>query len=181
MKSEYVPGATFPDFTLPDHTGTVRRLSELQGNDPMVLLLSRGRHCPREQQHHRAMTLFYEWCAVAFTQLVTISHNDLQELNAFRNGAGARWIFMSDTERVVQRTLDIPEYTDTFNKPMVPHTVVLAPKLVIEKIYVGYWFWGRPSPYDLWNDLREMSKRIRLDFDPNLPAARAAWEAAQAR
>ena len=32
----------------------------------------------------------------------------------------------------------------------VPHTLVLAPGLVIDKVYVGYWFWGRPSPYQLW-------------------------------
>ena len=31
MRSDIVPGATFPDYALPDHTGTVRTLSELQG------------------------------------------------------------------------------------------------------------------------------------------------------
>lgn len=29
MRSDIVPGGTFPDYELPDHTGTVRKLSEL--------------------------------------------------------------------------------------------------------------------------------------------------------
>ena len=33
---------------------------------------------------------------------------------------------------------------------MIPHTLVLKPGLVIHSIYNGYWFWGRPSFYDLW-------------------------------
>jgi peroxiredoxin len=42
MRPDMQPGATFPDYELPDHTGRKCRLSELQRNDPMVLLLSRG-------------------------------------------------------------------------------------------------------------------------------------------
>ena len=42
MRSDIVPGRTFPDYELPDHTNTVRKLSELQGRDPLVLMLSRG-------------------------------------------------------------------------------------------------------------------------------------------
>lgn len=176
MKPEYRPGARFPDFELPDHNGTLQRLSALQGSDPMVLHLSRGRHCPREQQQHREMVRFYEWCGVAFTGLVTIAANDVHDLHSFRIAVGAQWPFLSDADRLVQRTLDIKEYTDPVHDPLVPHTIILAPGLVIDKIYVGYWFWGRPSIYDLWADLRDLSKRIRADFDPTLPEVRAAWE-----
>ena len=42
MRSDVVRGNVFPDYALPDHTNTVRKLSDLQGRDPMVLLLSRG-------------------------------------------------------------------------------------------------------------------------------------------
>ena len=62
----------------------------------------------------------------------------------------------------------------------VPHTLVLAPGLKIDKVYVGYWFWGRPTPYQLWEDLQDLLRRIRSDFDPTTAEARAAWEAAQA-
>ena len=39
MRADIVVGAKFPDYELTDHTRTRRRLSELQGNDPMILLL----------------------------------------------------------------------------------------------------------------------------------------------
>jgi peroxiredoxin len=145
----------------------------------MIVLISRGRHCPREAQHMRSLAPFYDWCGVAFTGMVTIAANDLHDLHSFKISTGAHWTFLSDEDRVVQRALDIQEYTDPAHDPLVPHTIVLAPGLVIEKVYVGYWFWGRPSPYDLWADLREMTKRIRGDYDPTIPEVRKAWQTAQ--
>ena len=44
MRSDIVPGAVFPDYPLPDLTGVIRTLSELQGRDPMILTLARGRY-----------------------------------------------------------------------------------------------------------------------------------------
>ena len=35
-----------------------------------------------------------------------------------------------------------------------------------ERVYVGYWFWGRPSPYKLWDDLESVFRRLKPDFDP---------------
>ena len=58
-----------------------------------------------------------------------------------------------------QEDLEIQEYTDPDNDPMIPHTIVLRPGLVVHKIYNGYWFWGRPSFAELWQDLREVSRR----------------------
>ena len=60
-----------------------------------------------------------------------------------------------------------------------PHTLVLAPGLVIDKVYCGYWFWGRPSVDQLWVDLQDLIRRTKADFDPTTPKARAAWRAAQ--
>ena len=42
MRADIVEGATFPDYELLDQGGTARRLSTLQGRDPMVVLLTRG-------------------------------------------------------------------------------------------------------------------------------------------
>src|SRR4051794_16225917 len=39
VRADIVPGAVFPDYELPDHANTRRRLSELQGEDPMILTL----------------------------------------------------------------------------------------------------------------------------------------------
>ena len=59
MPNKLVPGAVLPDYQLPDHTGTVRRLSELQGDDPMILTLARGHYCPKEHQQHLELAAFY--------------------------------------------------------------------------------------------------------------------------
>jgi hypothetical protein len=42
MRSDIVPGGAFPDYELSDHTAKRRKLSDLQGQGPMVLVLSRG-------------------------------------------------------------------------------------------------------------------------------------------
>ena len=173
-------GATLPDFELPDEDGVLHRLSELQGDDAMVLCLGRGEHCPRERQHQRELLRFYEWCSVAFTQLVTVLPNDLHDVYKLKLSTGAHWTFLADADFEVQRTLDVREYTDPIHSANVPHTLLLAPGLVVDKVYVGYWFWGRPSPYRLWDDLGDLFGRIKPDFDPTTAAAKQAWEEALA-
>jgi hypothetical protein len=42
MRGDIEVGAHLPDYELPDQDGVVRRLSDLQGSNPMVLHLSRG-------------------------------------------------------------------------------------------------------------------------------------------
>lgn len=46
-------------------------------------------------------------------------------------------------------------------------------------MYVGYWFWGRPSNHQLWVDLQELTKQSKQDYDPTLPEVRAAFERSQ--
>jgi peroxiredoxin len=168
-------GDTLPDFELPDENGNMHRLSDLQGDNVMVVLLGRGEHCPRERQHQREMLKFYEWCSVAFTELVTILPNDLHDVFKLKISTGAHWTWLADSELEVQRALDIREYTDPIHDANVPHVLVLSPGLKIESVYVGYWFWGRPSPNRLWEDLEGLFKRIKSDFDPTTEAAKTAW------
>jgi len=47
MRSDVVPGGVFPDYELPDHTDKLRKLSELQGDDPLILTLARGPLLPK--------------------------------------------------------------------------------------------------------------------------------------
>jgi peroxiredoxin len=178
MLKDLGPGDVFPDIALPDESGRVHRLSTLQGGDPMVLMLGRGEHCPRERQHQREMLRFHEWSSVAFTQMVTVLPNDLHDVYKLKISTGAHWTFLADSNLELQTTLDIREYTDPHHPATVPHTLVLAPGLVIDKVYVGYWFWGRPSPYQLWADLGDLLARIKPDFDPLTGEARAAYAAA---
>jgi peroxiredoxin len=178
MSRNLEPGTTIPDFELPDDSGVMHRLSELQGDNVLVLHLSRGEHCPRERMHHHEFLKFYEWAALAFTELVSILPNTLHETYRLKLSTGARWTFLADEQLEVQRHFDIHEYTDTHHdNAAVPHTLILSPGLVIEKVYVGYWFWGRPSNHQLWQDLGEIFARTKPDFDPTTAEARAAWEA----
>ena len=179
MRPDITSGGVFPDYALPDHTGTVHTLSELQGRDPLVLTLARGHYCPKEHQQHLELAAFQSKIAVAYTRIVTIATDDGHELQEFRASVGAQWTFLSDPGRIVQKDLDIQQYTDPKNDPMIPHTLVLKPGLVIHTIYNGYWFWGRPSVYDLWRDLRMVTAEIRPDWDLSRPGLRDAWAAGE--
>ena len=89
MREDIKPGVKLPDFNLTDHTGMNRSLSELQGVDPMVLILSRGHFCPKDHQQHLELANFYPRFAVSSTQLVTITTDPLYQLREFRDSVGA--------------------------------------------------------------------------------------------
>ena len=65
MRSDIRPGGTFPDYALPDRTNTVRKLSELQCDDPLVLTLARGNYCPKDHRQHLELTAKYSKVTVA--------------------------------------------------------------------------------------------------------------------
>jgi peroxiredoxin len=176
MRPDIVPGATLPDFELPDETGAPRKLSEIQGEDPMILTLARGHYCPKEHQQHLELAASQPKIAVAYTRLATITTDEHHTMQEFRASVGAQWPFLSDPGRIVQKDLQIQEYTDPENDPMVPHTFVLKPGLVVHTVYDGYWFWGRPSVAELWRDLRSASAEIRPDWDLDAPGLREAWD-----
>jgi len=87
-----------------------------------------------------------------------------------------RKVTSSDAGRIVQKDLDIAEYTDPLHNPMIPHVIVLEPGLVIYRIYNGYWFLGRPTLEDLRQDLRAVTKKCRPDWDITTPELKAAWQ-----
>ena len=134
MRSDIVPGAIFPDYELSDHIAKHRKLSELQGPHPMVLVLSRGGFCPKDRRQAEGLVELHRELEVAYCRLVTISTDNITETSEYRTGVGAHWPFLSDTRRVVQKDLDIAEYTDPGNNPMIPHVIVLEPGLVVYKI-----------------------------------------------
>jgi len=175
MRADIVPGALFPDYELTDHRGGRRRLSELQGDDPLVLVLARGGFCPKDRRQHEGLLQLHREMQVGYCRLVTICTDNLLEINEFRSAVGAHWPFLSDTQRKLQKDLDIAEYTDPTHDPMVPHTLVLEPALRIYKVYNGYWFFGRPTVEELRLDLRAVLQRCRPDWDISSEAQRTAW------
>jgi peroxiredoxin len=175
MRPDIVPGAVFPDYELSDHRGKHRKLSELQGGDPLVLVLSRGGFCPKERRQHEGLLQLHREMQVGYCRLVTISTDNLLQTNEFRNGVGAHWTFLSDPARKLQKDLDIAEYTDPDHNPMIPYTLVLEPGLRVYKIYNGYWFFGRPTVEELRLDLRAVLQRCRPDWDITGAEHRTAW------
>ena len=176
MRSDIGPGAIFPDYELSDHTATRRKLSELQGPDPMILVLSRGGFCPKDRRQHEGLVQLHREMEVGYCRMLTISTDNITETNEFRKGLDAHWPFLSDSARTIQKDLDIAEYTDPVHNPMIPHTIVLEPGLVVYKVYMGYWFFGRPTVEELRQDLRAVIRKCRPDWDITTPEFKAAWK-----
>ena len=115
MRSDITQGAVFPDYELSDHTGKHRTLSELQEQDPMVVVLGRGGFCPKDRRQAEGLLELHREMEVGYCRLVTISTDNITETNEYRSGVGA---------------LDIAEYTDPAHNPMIPHVIVLESGLV---------------------------------------------------
>jgi peroxiredoxin len=69
MRNDIVPGARFPDYELTDHTATRRKLSELQGTDPMIVVLSRGGFCPKDRRQAEGLALVQIRCQFGYIGL----------------------------------------------------------------------------------------------------------------
>jgi hypothetical protein len=113
---------------------------------------------------------------VGYARIVTISVDDQLTLREWRSALGVSWPFLSDHDRTVQRDLDIQEYTDPHHDPMIPHTLTLEPGLIVHRIYLGYWYWGRPTPEEVRQDFRAITRKIRPDWDLSTPGLREEWE-----
>ena len=100
MRSDIVPGAIFPDYELSDHTAKHRKLSELQGQHPMVLVLGRGGYCPKDRRQAEGLVQLHRELEVGYCRLVTITTDNITETNEYRSGVSAHWPFLSDVRRM---------------------------------------------------------------------------------
>lgn len=176
MRDDLIPGARFPDFVLPDHTKAKRHLSDIQGDQLMIVFLTRGFFCPKDRSQMHELVRFHPQLVVGYTQVVTITTDDWHITNNYRQQTHAPWPFLYDEDRVVQQNLDIKEYTDTTHDVMIPHTIVLGRGLEVFRIYNGYYYWGRPSTAELHADLRELARQTYPDWDITRPEMRQKWE-----
>jgi peroxiredoxin len=160
-----VPGQAFPDLRLPDHNGGLRLLSEVAGGDPLALFFSRGWWCPKEQRFMRGLVKLQDEFEVAYARMAVVSVDPPEVQAAFRAGLGARFLFLSDAERGWLDRLGLRESTDTVHDPYRPAAFTLFPDLRIYRVYNGYWFWGRPTPEELRQDMRAITREIRSDWE----------------
>lgn len=177
MKEEFSEGGKFPDLTLPDHTKTPRRLSALQGDDPMLLVLIRGFFCPKDREQLKELTAFHSQLVVGTCRLAVVTTDDWHTTNNLRQQLGAHYPFLYDEDKLVRDRLDICEYTDTEHQPMIPHTFLLGPGLSVHRVWNGYYYWGRPSTSELHAELRKLTRAIRPDWDLSNPERVRGWKA----
>lgn len=166
MRADLVPGGSFPDLALPDHAGNERRLSELAREDPVILQFYRGWWCPKEQAFFKTLVQLQDGAEVAYTRLVSVSVDAPEVEAGFRAGLGARWTFLSDTDRRYLDELELRETTDSVHDPYTPTVFTLYPDLRIRGAWNGYWYWGRPTAEELVRDLREITREVRRDWEP---------------
>jgi peroxiredoxin len=165
VRDDLRPGGTFPDLSLVDHAGNLRRLGDLVGGDPTFVHFYRGWWCPKEQQFLRGLVRLQDEAEIAYTRLVSISVDEPTVASAFRAGLGARWTFLCDPERRYLDELRLRETPDTKYEPYYPAGFLLRPELGIHAVWNGYWFWGRPTLEELRLGFREVTRSIRPDWE----------------
>jgi len=90
---------------------------------------------------------------------------------AFRTGLGATFPFLSDKDKTAIEQLDIVNISKGHdNVPgrgaiAIPYSFSLMPDFTVHNIYNGYWFFGRPAVEDIRQDLRQILKKCRPDYD----------------
>jgi len=114
----------------------------------------------------RRLTEYEKELAVSYCKIVAISVDPPEQNAALRAGLGATFPILSDSNHQCQEILGLHDPTAPEKRPELPADFVLYPDLTIYKIYNGYWYVGRAAPEDLRQDFRELSRRIRKDWDP---------------
>ena len=66
---------------------------------------------------------------MAYCRLVTMSSDNIVETNEYRSGVDAHWPFLSDARRVIQKDLDIAEYTDPLPRGSIVYALSYAVRL----------------------------------------------------
>lgn len=174
MHESLRPGAPFPDLRLEARVGTMRSLSEIAEHQPLVLCFSRGWWCPKEQVRLRTLVAMQEEIQREYGRICVVTTEPAYVNAAFRAGLGADFPFLADASRTVARELDLLETTDRKHRPFIPFTFVLDSRMRIERIWCGFWYWGHPTPEELRQTLREITRREQPTFDPQ-----AAWAAGE--
>src|SRR5205823_4890914 len=158
MRDDLVTGHPFPDLRLPDHTGAEVSLGEIADGQPLVLCFVRGWWCPKEQVRVRTLVEMQEEIQREYGAIAVVTVDGPYVNGAFRAGIGASFAFLSDEERRVAEELDLLELTDAKHRPFLPFTFVLDSRLLIHRVWCGFWFWGNPTPEEVRRSLREITR-----------------------
>jgi len=166
VREDLVAGSAFPDLRLPEHTGEELSLSEIAEDQPLVLAFARGWWCPKEQVRLRMLVSMQEAIQREYGAIAVVTVDEPYVNGAFRAGLGAGFPFLSDTRRTVAKELDLLELTDSKHRPYLPYTFVLDSLLRIHDVWCGFWYWGNPTPEELRQALREITRDEQPTFEP---------------
>ena len=172
MRSDLVPGKVFPDLRLPETTGEDISLSEIASRHPLLLAFVRGWWCPKEQVRLRNLVALQDEIQREYGRIAVVTVDDPYVNGAFRAGLGADFPFLSDEGRTIAEELDLLELTDELHRPFLPFTFLLDSQLLLRRVWCGFWYWGNPTPEELRQELREITRAEQPTFDPQ-----AVWEA----
>ncbi|MGH3042217.1 MAG: redoxin domain-containing protein, partial [Gaiellaceae bacterium] len=146
--------------------------SELGPGQPLVLAFVRGWWCPKEQVRLRNLVALQDEIQREFGRIAAVTVDEPYVNGAFRAGLGGEFPFFSDVNREIADELDLLELTDETHRPFLPFTFLLDSRLVISRIWCGFWYWGNPTPDELRLALREIVAAEQPSYDPQ-----AVWEA----
>ena len=155
-------GSVFPDLRLPEHTGEELALSEIAKDEPLLLCFVRGWWCPKEQVRVRMLVSMQEELQREYGKIAVVTVDPPYVNGAFRAGIGADFPFLSDEER---RSGPV-EVTDGKHRPFLPMTYLLDSRRLVRRVWCGFWFWGNPSPEELRQGLREITREEQPTFEP---------------
>jgi peroxiredoxin len=171
MHSDFAPGRTFPDFVLPDRTRTARRLSALQGDDPMLVVLMRSVSCPHDREQLASVSRVHALLGTDCCKLVAITTDASHEAHELDEASAALSALLHDEAQHVRDVLGIAVLTDDGDAPpLIPHTFLLGPGLHIRKVWNGRHPWGRPSSCELHDALCELTREMRNECAPQSAA-----------
>ena len=158
MRDDLKESNAFPDFELPDHTGEPRKLSELLGEFPGVLIFDRGSFCPKgRRQLQNYVEHLQPELRVNYCSLITVSVDNIATNREVRDALGATWTFLSDTSHDLLHRLEMVDTTDPQHGEIyLPYSFVLDHDRTIYKVYNGWWYLGRPTVEELRMDLRAL-------------------------
>ena len=170
MRADLVVGNRFPNFELPDHTGTPLKLSQMLRGFPGVLIFSRGYDSPKDRrQLTNYVAHLQPEIRVNYCKMITVSVDDTMNTNETRDALGADWPFLMDPDRKLLHELEMVDTTDSVHGAVcVPYTLILDRDRTIYKIYNGWWYVGRPTMEEIRMDLRAlMSRRKDWVYSPD--------------
>jgi peroxiredoxin len=178
MKENLRPGETFPDIELPSHEDEVVKLSSVIRGFPTAVVFSRGYFCPKDRrQLLNYVTYLQPELIVNYCKLVIVSVDNPIISKEVRDGIGATFPFLCDSDRKIIRDLDIVDTTDTVHGPVaIPYAFLLDRDLSIYKIYNGWWYVGRPTVEEIRTDFRALLSRRADWWYGKMPAPYAAQD-----